>query len=498
MCGKEGRAYVKLSGNWYDCDPLVSSDSIKPRSDAGRPRSEASSQPSGRPKSGSGVWIFEIGQPSGTPSSQLSSKPRSIVGIPTNKQSFCGGPPSPITLNGQPRASKAPKRVRFATGYHSGTRNPGQPSVKPNSKSGPPKESSTPYGVPRSGIHSVTAPIGREHCRVSFTSKFPGDSESLLYWDPKVRYTNSSVPPKATKIPVKGKPIIVNNFASMSGVPIKLEQPTIGKQTIEFPMTHLTKGLAAFNRNQTCLDTCNNADENLISKLHLPNDLSSIFNPSVHTLDDENFVPANWFLKATEAVVKTNTPAPKTAPFKFSTEAASVAHNTQLLRDTGNDFASIIDNNQDTSLSYSSEFRSLKALSSIYNHHDTFPFFSSVHQQGIHYTFTQMLSDEEITAEFNLSLQSRPPWVKPSRPKESKSENPIRVGFRSTSPSIDMPLCAYSSRVSHSMISSISSLDNLKGCSIFFSFIKPRRSQNRNRKWRDKGMTYAACTSFPI
>ena len=253
-------------------------------------------------------------------------------------------------------ASKTPKRVRFATGNH---------------LSGSPIESGTPQGELRSGIHSATAPLGREHhkdtatvplgrehrkdtaiapigreqCSGGFASKFLGGPESSLYGHLKVRYTHLSVPPKDSKIPGKGKPIIVNNFASVLGVPINLEPPT-------------KKGSVVFNRNQTRLDTCNDADEKLMSKLHLPTDLSFVFNPPVYTPDDEDFLPGNWFLKATAAVAKSTTPTQKPAPFIYSTETASVAHNTQLLKDSGYDFASIIGNNQDTSLSYNSKFRS--------------------------------------------------------------------------------------------------------------------------------------------
>ena len=78
--------------------------------------------------------------------------------------------------------------------------------------------------------------------------------------------------------------------------------------------------------------------------------------------------------------------------------------NTQLLTDTGNDFANIIKNNQDTSLSYSSEFWSLKALLYIYKYYKTFPFFSSVYQQEMHYAFTQTLSDKEKIAELNANM----------------------------------------------------------------------------------------------
>ena len=111
----------------------------------------------------------------------------------------------------------------------------------------------------------------------------------------------------------------MNNFVSMSGVPINLEPP-------------MKKGLAAFNRNQARLDTRNDADEKLMNYLLLPTDCSSVFNPPVHTLDDEDFVPENWFLKVIAVVAKSNTPTPKPAPFIFSTKVASVAQNTQFLK----------------------------------------------------------------------------------------------------------------------------------------------------------------------
>ena len=130
-------------------------------------------------------------------------------------------------------------------------------------------------------------------------------------------------------------------------------------------------------------------------------------------------------------MAKTKTSTPRPAPFQFSTEAASVAHNTQLLQDTGNNFASIIDNNQDTLLSYSFEFRSLKALSSIYRHHDTVPFFASAHQQEIYYTFTQTLSDHERMAELNANMARGNHRSATKRPEilEEKLERDVKFGF---------------------------------------------------------------------
>ena len=55
-----------------------------------------------------------------------------------------------------------------------------------------------------------------------------------------------------------------------------------------------------------------------MSKLHLPTDLSFVFNRPVYTPDDEDdedFVLASWFLKAIATVAKSMTPTPNPAPF---------------------------------------------------------------------------------------------------------------------------------------------------------------------------------------
>ena len=47
--------------------------------------------------------------------------------------------------------------------------------------------------------------------------KFPGNLESSIYGKPKARYTDLFVPPKTTQFLVKGKSIMVGNFASVPG-----------------------------------------------------------------------------------------------------------------------------------------------------------------------------------------------------------------------------------------------------------------------------------------
>ena len=159
----------------------------------------------------------------------------------------------------------------------------------------------------------------------------------------------------------------------------------------------------------------------------MPDYLSSVLNSPIHRLDDEQFIPLDWFLTVIKALAETPTPTPKLAPFKLSTDTTSVSRNIQLLQNAGNDFAKIIADHQDTSLGYSSEFRLLEALMSIYKNHDTFPFFADLHQHEINYAFTRTLSDNETMAELNANIATENHQLVTKRPEilEEKLEREV-------------------------------------------------------------------------
>ena len=177
--------------------------------------------------------------------------------------------------------------------------------------------------------------------------KFSRNPKILISGEPKAWHTNLFVEPNINILPVIGKPLILGNFALVSGKPIILGNfvsLALGKPS-NFsgkPKDKPTIDSVAFNRNQNHLNVCNTVDDNLLSKSHLPDDLCSVLYPHIHTPDDEQYIPSNWFLAAIKTITETPCPAPKPAPFKFSTYTASIAHNTQLLQNTSNDFAKII------------------------------------------------------------------------------------------------------------------------------------------------------------
>ena len=123
--------------------------------------------------------------------------------------------------------------------------------------------------------------------------------------------------------------------------------------------------------NALRVDIRNNADAELLSKSHLPYNLSSVFLPPLPPPDgdDEAFVPPSWLLKAITDVVATTPRTPAAPPFAFATDPVSVKHNTELLAEFDYDLTALLEAHQDTTLAYNSEFRSLHELRSIYQHH---------------------------------------------------------------------------------------------------------------------------------
>ena len=148
----------------------------------------------------------------------------------------------------------------------------------------------------------------------------------------------------------------------------------------------------------------NKSDRNLLSKCHLPDNLSDVFGPSFVAPDDEQFVPPSKLLDSITRVAASVTPTPKAPPFCFSADDESVTYNTELLRANDFDLSRIIDGNQHTSLCYGSEFRSIEDLSAIYRHHELFPFFKEMHQEGMEYHYDRDLTEDERVDELQANL----------------------------------------------------------------------------------------------
>ena len=171
-------------------------------------------------------------------------------------------------------------------------------------------------------------------------------------------------------------------------------------------------------RNAHRINERNIHDRKLMSKCCLPNILSCVFGPSHSTPDDELFTPPNWLLQAITIVANINTQMPAVPSFQCWTNDSSVIHNTNLLENYNYNFTKFIDNNQHTSIYYSSEFRPLSYLSLIYYQRDLFPFFKGLHQNGMEYIYNRKLSDCKRLAELEANITRGNHRLATERPTE--------------------------------------------------------------------------------
>ena len=194
--------------------------------------------------------------------------------------------------------------------------------------------------------------------------------------------------------------------------------PYENRNDFDLPPAIPKKLSAAARRNAYRLELRNKKDQKLLSKSHLPNNLSDVFGPAFVGPDDEQYAPKPWLLESISRVARTTTPAPSAPPFLFSTDDSSVSHNTELLRVNDYDLTRIIEDNQHTTLCYGSEFRDIEDLESIYGRHEMFGFFTEMHQEGMEYHFDRDLTENERVEELQANLTRGNHNSAKSRPKE--------------------------------------------------------------------------------
>ena len=148
--------------------------------------------------------------------------------------------------------------------------------------------------------------------------------------------------------------------------------PHENRNDFDLPPDISKKLTASARRNAFRLELRNKQDNILLSKSHLPTNLSDLFGPVFVGPDDEQFAPEPWLFESISRVAGITTPVPASPPFLFSTADSSVTHNTELLRANDFDLTKIIEDNQHTTLCYGSEFRSIEDLESIYGKHELF------------------------------------------------------------------------------------------------------------------------------
>jgi hypothetical protein len=155
---------------------------------------------------------------------------------------------------------------------------------------------------------------------------------------------------------------------------------------------------AAERRNLTRVSEADAINQKLLSKYYLPEAIDDFIWKPIPGPDD-NFTPPAWLMRAVEEVAAAEVPTPRAPPVKFDLSEESVAHNSDLLKNSGLDMGSFLAANQDSTLNFGSEFRPIDELEKILGKHPNFEFFSGVLRNGMDYRFTEELSEEQRKAE---------------------------------------------------------------------------------------------------
>jgi hypothetical protein len=109
-------------------------------------------------------------------------------------------------------------------------------------------------------------------------------------------------------------------------------------------------------------------------------------------------------MEGVERLARSASPVPRRPPIRFDTDPGSLRANPLLLRKYGNDFASFLADNQDTTIGYNSEFRPVDQLRSVLGDHPLFWYFDRLATEGMDYKFTTAISEDERKDEVNHML----------------------------------------------------------------------------------------------
>jgi hypothetical protein len=144
-------------------------------------------------------------------------------------------------------------------------------------------------------------------------------------------------------------------------------------------------------RNDKRFQAADDKDQEVLRK-YLPDDVSS-FLPAPVEGPDDNHGPPLHFLHKLRAVATTHVPTPAAPPFRFNTSVDALCHNEGLLRTSNFSIEALLQNHQDSTLGYGSEFRPVEQLRSILGTHPQFPALETICREGMNYRFHTELSD---------------------------------------------------------------------------------------------------------
>ena len=137
---------------------------------------------------------------------------------------------------------------------------------------------------------------------------------------------------------------------------------------------------------------------------HLTNEASDYFDKPTPGPDDAMATPA-WFLEELGRIAGSEPPVPKKSKIVFENTATAAATNESILKSFDFSMEKLIAANQETTLGYGSEFRTVNQLKPLLGGHPNFNKLSKILNSGMSYNFNRELDELTKSEELRKLLK---------------------------------------------------------------------------------------------
>ena len=179
----------------------------------------------------------------------------------------------------------------------------------------------------------------------------------------------------------------------------KIDKDSDPDEDLESPAKMTDFERVADRRNLDPIEQANISDQKLLSK-YLPSSEDN-FLPNRIPGPDDSFTPGPQLLQAIRTVFEARVDVPLSPPIWFDVTEEAIQHNSGLLKECDFDLKTFLNNNQNSTLAFRSEFRPTPQLEMILGQHPNFPFFKQVLAHGMDFYFDQALSETERLAKLD-------------------------------------------------------------------------------------------------
>lgn len=179
-------------------------------------------------------------------------------------------------------------------------------------------------------------------------------------------------------------------------------RPSTAQRNSDESALHQRAENQAKERNLKRLKWAEKTDSDMISK-YLPSNAYDVL-PWVPVGPDDHFIPPNSFMNQIALIASTPVPPPTKPPFHFELSLDAAIANSNLLKEQGSSLCCLLDQHQNSTLGYCSEFRPLWQLDSILHHHPNYPPFRCVLTGGMRFRGEPLPSSHDLRLDLEAAI----------------------------------------------------------------------------------------------